>query len=77
MNDVIRYKTPDNVVRKTPSIVWRVLIVDNLGMRMISACTKMHNISDEGITSKYYCVLYLLAILSLNVFALYPQLLKI
>ena len=29
-----------------------VQVVDNLSMKMVSACTKMHELSAEGITSK-------------------------
>ena len=51
MNDVIRATTRTH--NKTPGKVdWRVLVVDNQSMRMVSACTKMQELSGEGITSE-------------------------
>merc|ERR1719318_1945767 len=48
MKDVIRATVESS---KTPGKVeWRVLVVDNLSMKMVSACTKMHELSKEGIT---------------------------
>lgn len=48
MNEVIRYRGPKG--KEAQRIEWRILIVDQLSMRMVSACCKMHNISAEGIT---------------------------
>ena len=53
MNDVIRATVAAH--NKTPGrMEWRVLVVDTLSMKMVSACTKMHELSAEGITSELF-----------------------
>ena len=49
MNDVIRGTSVANK-KKPGGLEWRVLVVDSLAMRMVSACCKMHEIAAEGIT---------------------------
>lgn len=57
MNDVIKYKGPKGKGGGTPAnpanVEWRILVVDQLAMRMVSACCKMHDISAEGITREF------------------------
>ncbi|TMW48831.1 hypothetical protein DOY81_006095 [Sarcophaga bullata] len=57
MNEVVKYRPPPPkkagaaaAAANKSNLDWRVLVVDKLGMRMVSACTKMHEISAEGIT---------------------------
>lgn len=52
MNEVVRYNGSPSKTKSNgqPGTEWRILIVDKLAMRMVSACTKMHEISAEGVT---------------------------
>lgn len=50
MNEVIRGSALGTTKKKPGAVEWRVLVVDQLAMRMVSACCKMHDIAAEGIT---------------------------
>lgn len=50
MNEVIKHKGPKKNGPSGHRVEWRILVVDQLAMRMVSACCKMHDISAEGIT---------------------------
>jgi syntaxin-binding protein 1 len=49
LNDVIRH-TVKSHNKQAGKLEWRVLVVDQQSMRMVSACTKMQELSSEGIT---------------------------
>ena len=36
--------------QKSDKVDWRVLVVDNVSMRILSTCIKMHQLNKEGIT---------------------------
>lgn len=56
MNEVIRYKAPKTgnaAAKPGGGLPWRILVVDKLAKRMVSACVKMHDLNAERVTRKY------------------------
>lgn len=56
MNEVIRYKDAASIkkcVVKSNREKWRILVMDKLAMRIVSACLRLHDLTEEGITCKY------------------------
>jgi hypothetical protein len=49
INEMLRCES----VRQRERSDWKVLVMDRLATRIISASCKMHDIMSEGITSKY------------------------
>lgn len=52
MNEVVKIKTDpaEDHADKRRKTEWRVLVVDKFSMRIVSACTKVHELCEEGIT---------------------------
>lgn len=60
MNEVIKHRPAKKNGPGVPpahGVEWRILVVDQLAMRMVSACCKMHDISAEGITCEFKIVI--------------------
>lgn len=59
MNNVIRNEGARSIRKcfgKSNRENWRILVIDKFAMRIVSACLRMHDLTEEGITCKYICL---------------------